>query len=73
MTDLERLMLAIYNATVKVSAPFADAKATFAVAALPPGSQAGMTIAQRGFLGHCPVGSICLSDSGISYVEDRLL
>ena len=73
MNDLDRLMLAAYKATVEAEQPFANAKAVFAGLELPSGSTAGMLIQQRGYLADSPVGSIALSNSGIRYVEERLL
>ena len=73
MSDLDRLLLAIYKATIEADEPFAPAKPIFAALALPPDSKVGIIVHQRGFLAdRCPVGSIALSDSGIRQVEERL-
>lgn len=74
MSDLDRLMLATYKATIEIDEPFAHAKMIFSALELPQGSNVGITIMQRGFLdNNCPVGSIALSASGVRYVEERLL
>lgn len=74
MKDFEKLMLAIYKATIEQSQPFADYKAVLAAAQIPDDSAASIILSQRGFLNTgCPVGSFGLSESGINYVESRLL
>ena len=73
MEDLEHAMLAIYQATVPSKTPFVDADPLIARLGLTKKVPIKQMLREQGFLGLCPISAICLSESGIRYVEEHLL
>jgi hypothetical protein len=60
MRDFERVMLAIYEATIETSKPYVEVKPLLASLNLPQESDATIMLHQRGFIGNSlSVRSVC--------------